>query len=255
MRYEIRPMSFGEILDAGFRLLRNHFVILVGLALPIYTPLAFVTHHLSLASVQKPPDPGNVALLALATLLLISLTPIVTVALTIAIAEFYLGRSPTVGEVLRRTFGIITPILGTFLLTALALIGGFLLLIVPGIYLILSFYLVTTVAALEKVYGTHALRRSRDLMSGNLWRAIGIFVLAWIAVMVLGSGFGFALGLVPWLVPLGSGLSQSVTTAFITAVTVVLYFDIRCRKEAFDLAHLATLVDGDESSELVRASA
>ena len=32
MGYEIRQMSFAEVLDTGFRLLRNHFGLLVGLA-------------------------------------------------------------------------------------------------------------------------------------------------------------------------------------------------------------------------------
>jgi hypothetical protein len=31
---------------------------------------------------------------------------------------------------------------------------------------------------------------------------------------------------------------------FQTAVAVVLYFDLRCRKENFDLEHLAQLVEG-----------
>jgi hypothetical protein len=34
-------------------------------------------------------------------------------------------------------------------------------------------------------------------------------------------------------------LVQAVLTAYMSAALVVLYFDIRCRKEAFDLEHLA----------------
>ena len=40
MRYEVREMSFAEILDTGFRLLRDHYVLLVGIAAALNLPLA-----------------------------------------------------------------------------------------------------------------------------------------------------------------------------------------------------------------------
>ena len=47
---------------------------------------------------------------------------------------------------------------------------------------------------------------------------------------------------VPMVGPVFSGLASAVGTAYVSAVIVVLYFDVRCRKEAFDLEHLAQLV-------------
>ena len=40
MAYEIRAMSFAEVLDTGFRLIRDHFALLVGIGLVLYAPLA-----------------------------------------------------------------------------------------------------------------------------------------------------------------------------------------------------------------------
>ena len=40
-------------------------------------------------------------------------------------------------------------------------------------------------------------------------------------------------------------IAQAAANAFGTAALVVLYFDIRCRKEAFDLEHLARQVESD----------
>ena len=241
MAYEIRAMSFGEILDSGFRLLRNHALILIGFALPIYIPLAYATNRLE-AQAQATAKPDLTALFPM--LILISLSPLVTVALTTAIAEYYLGRSVSFGQVLRSTLAVFFPITGTFFLMGFAVLGGLLLLVIPGLYLALSFYLVTTVAVIEKCYGRKALRRSRELMRGNLLRALGIVVLSWLMVTVLGMGIGMAFALAPSLAPLASGIAQAVTVALLTAVSVVLYFDIRCRKEAFDLEHLAAQVDG-----------
>ena len=42
---------------------------------------------------------------------------------------------------------------------------------------------------------------------------------------------------------LGSGVVASVSGAYTAAVTVVLYFDIRCRKEAFEVEQLARIVE------------
>jgi hypothetical protein len=249
MRYEIRPMSFGEILDVGFRLLRNHFVLLVGCALLVYVPLGYATQRLE----SNPADAGLGLLLLV--LVIFSVSPLVTVALTIAVAECFLGRPPSAGDVLRRTFAVFMPIMGTFLLASLVIGVGLLLLILPGLYLAIALYLVTTVAALEKQYGLQAIRRSRELMHGNLWRAIGLIVLSWIVITAVGSGVGFALSQVPALLPLGSGIVNSIAVAYFTAVSVVLYFDIRCRKEAFDLEHLASLVSTAESELTAPATA
>jgi hypothetical protein len=244
-------MSFGEILDAGFRLLRNHTLILIGVALPIYIPLAYASSRLETQFAVKP-DP--MAFLPL--LVLIGLSPLVTVALTTAIADYYLGRSVSFGQVLRSTLAVFFPITGTFFLMTFAVLGGLLLLIIPGLYLALSFYLVTTVAVIEKCYGRDALGRSRELMRGNLLRALVIVVISWLLVTVLGMGLGLAFKLAPSLAPLASGIAQAVSFAYLTAVSVVLYFDIRCRKEAFDLEHLAAQVDGAGSvAPPARASA
>ena len=48
---------------------------------------------------------------------------------------------------------------------------------------------------------------------------------------------------------LGS-LAEAVGVAFASAVSVVFYFDIRCRKEAFDLEHLAGLVEDEATPTL-----
>ena len=42
-RYEIRAMGFAEILDVGFRLVREHFAVLAGCAAILYLPLAMGT--------------------------------------------------------------------------------------------------------------------------------------------------------------------------------------------------------------------
>src|SRR5437773_11777155 len=40
MGYEIRAMSFAEIMDTGFRIVRQHFGLIIGIAAALYVPVA-----------------------------------------------------------------------------------------------------------------------------------------------------------------------------------------------------------------------
>jgi hypothetical protein len=71
----------------------------------------------------------------------------------------------------------------------------------------------------------------------------------------VGSGLQLLLGYLPLVGPLASGIVQAIGAAFQSAFLVLLYFDIRCRKEAFDLEHLAGLVEGGARAPLVATPA
>src|SRR6185369_10021540 len=113
------------------------------------------------------------------------------------------------------------------------------LLVLPGIYLILSFLLLWQVMVLERIFGTAALRRSHELMKDNRMRALGVLLIGGIIVGVVTTGLQLVFSLLPILGPLAGAVAQAIGSVYTTAISVVLYFDIRCRKEAFDLDHLA----------------
>ncbi|MCA8967878.1 MAG: hypothetical protein KDC48_23560, partial [Planctomycetes bacterium] len=169
--------------------------------------------------------------------------PIVGAATIHALAELYVGRSTSVGTALRAALAIVLPLLGTQLLASLAMLAGFVLLIVPGIYLVFAFMLLVPVVVVERVYAGRAMGRSRELMRGNFLRGFGLMIV----VGLLYSVVAVALGLFALASPLGGAIAQSVAqaiyAAFQSAVMLVFYFDARCRKEAFDLDHLAGVVE------------
>lgn len=244
MQYEIRAMSLGEILDTGFRLLRDHILLFMSIGLVFYVPLAM------LGTLVKPTkaDPhvlmvGGIALLSLVV------APLMIAAITYAIGEVYLGRTATLGGAMRASLGLFFPLLGTMFLYGLAVLGGFIALIIPGIYLALCFMLVNQVIVLEGVSGTAALRRSRELMRGNIGRGGTVILVASLLSGILSAGVGLLMHMAPDVAPFGNAVVQSVTYAYGSAVAVVLYFEIRSRKEAFDLEHLARIVES-QSSEL-----
>ena len=138
----------------------------------------------------------------------------------------------------------------TFLI-GLATIAGAILCFLPGIYFGIVFSLGLPVLLTEGKKGRKALGRSRALVKGFWWRVFGIVVLGYILSFIIGGAIE---GAVIGLSSVGSGdssltavvvnviagtLSKVATTPFVAAFVIVVYFDLRVRKEAFDLQLLA----------------
>jgi hypothetical protein len=243
MAYEIRAMTFSEVLDTGFRLIRDHFALLVGIGLVLYGPLAIAQELL--AGVQSPEDANATAMIVAFLFILgfVALSPIAQGAMTLAIGDVYRGRTMAMGDAFRGGLRRALPLVGTYLLYTLGVAIGIVLLVLPGIYLMVAWMLTTQVVMLEGLAGPAALGRSRELLKEHMLRALGIFIVAGIIVSVLQVGLDLVLSGIPVVRGVVSAIVQSVGLAFLTAVSVVLYFDLRCRKENFDLEHLARLVE------------
>ena len=237
-------MSFGEILDMGFRILKNHFVLLVGLQAIVSVPPIVVSNYLTSGS--DVPDPFMLLTGMLPLLLaLLILQPIVMAAITHAISECYLSRSVAFGSALRFALSIVLPLLGTWILASLIVMVGFVFLVIPGLFLLLMFLVLTPVMVTEGVFGFRALERSWSLMKGHMLRALGLMLVTAILAAALTAGVGFMAGFLGVIGGVVSGVAQAAANAFGTVALVVLYFDIRCRKEAFDLEHLARQVESE----------
>jgi hypothetical protein len=242
MQYEIRARSFGEILDTGFRVLRDHFALLIGVGAVFYLPITLLGVSIENAAANGSPGLGLATMAVGFGVVAVIVSPIVGAAITFAVGEVFLGRTVTVAASLRRAVSIIVPLLGTALLAGIFTALGFVVLVIPGIYLMLSFLLLWQVGVLEQRFGMLGIRRSRELMRGNLLRGAGVLILAALMVGVLGGVLQLVLGFIPYLGALAVGLARAVTAAYTSAVSVILYFDIRCRREAFDIEHLAQQV-------------
>lgn len=244
MRYEIRAMSIGEIVDTSFRVLRNHFVPLVGVSAIVNVPVS-----LGQALIQVESEAGAAASVpmlgfGIGFLSFALFSPIVSAAVIAMIGELYLAREARIGEAFRVAFGMLLPLIGTSLLAGLLMVAATLALIVPGIWFALGTIVLTPVMVVERMFGMKAIRRSLDLLKGNRGRAFLLYLLVGILASVLGGAFGLVAGAAPILGGLASGIVSAVTGAFLAVLAVVLYFEIRCRKEAFEIEHLARLVQG-----------
>lgn len=180
-----------------------------------------------------------------------------------AVTDVALGRPATIGSVLRETLARYFPLLGLVGLFILMFIGwiiaeavGFVLLILPGIavfcaavYLAVRWSLVVAAMMAEDIGPIRGLGRSWNLVSGSWWRTFGILLIVTILQLIITYGLGILFGLIAALVTTGdvqAAVTQIVGTILnavvnpITTIAVVLlYFDLRVRKEGLDLDQLA----------------
>jgi uncharacterized membrane protein len=248
----LRPLSVGEILDTSFSLYRRHFgalatVSLVCTGLPLVLRL-FVEAagglftHLTLALVYF--------------LSLVVLSLIATGATVFIVSESYLGRPLTAREALMRA----TPYMGRILIASLLMavvIGlGFLLLLFPGVILAVGLAVAIPAVVLESGQSASgALSRSWELTRGSRWRIFGLgitlFVLLYIPVVAIGgvmamlipggaaTGFGTASTATIVALAIGGVVQLFIYPLFYCVLTVT-YYDLRVRKEGFDLELLAS---------------
>jgi hypothetical protein len=134
-------------------------------------------------------------------------------------------------------------------LTGFFLVLGFVLCVIPGIYLYGAWAVAVPVLLLEDQRGWSALKRSRELVKGRWWPAMGVVVLGALLTALLSSIFS---GILVAIVAVAGndvvdvvaqGVAQAGSTIllapFSAALVAVLYFDLRVRKEGFDLELLA----------------
>jgi hypothetical protein len=246
MAYEIRAMSLGEVLGTAFQLIRDHFMLLVGIAFTMALPI----NLFSVAVVEGGDLAAAGGLLGLGLFLLV-ISPIASAAITYAISEVYLGRSVGFGDSLKVGLRLFLRLVGTAALMMIVVILGLALLIIPGLYLALAYLLTYQVVVIEDIGGWNALKRSQELTKNNMLRILAIYLVSMILMTVVGAGFELVTAQFAYVGVVLNAFVQAVFTAYMSAAFVVVYFDIRCRKEAFDIQHLSQLVSGEQSSTAV----
>ena len=252
MRYTIRELKLGEILDQAVNLTKDHFGVLLGITGVLMIPFYVIGGLIQVSMIPKlPPNPtpeqvravtsGAMSFtLPFALLGAYVIIPITNAAVIYAISNAYLEKPISVGESFKRVFQRILALIGTWLLVGLAIMGGMILCFVPGILAAFWFALATQVVVIESVAGFAAMKRSKQLMAGN----IGTFFVLGLLVGLINAGITFATTLIPQphVQVVLSSIVTGVVTIFASAAFVVFYFSCRCKHEQFDLALLAQSV-------------
>lgn len=263
----LRPLGVGEMLDVAIRIYRAHFATLVRVVAFAVVPvqvLAFVV-NLSAAPDERAPlfdtsgefgaggDEFWVSLAGAVVVGLVSFlaTSFATGTSTKAVADAYLGRPVDGVASLRHAAAGLWRVAGVSIVAFALSFAGLFLCIAPGVWLYVSWTVAVPVVLLEGSGVGRALGRSFRLVRGRWWAAFGLVAVGQLLSGIVGTALALPLvGIV--LTPAGDSdvvrlLGQAVantaasvlTTPFVAATLVVLYFDLRVRKEGLDVQLLA----------------
>jgi len=263
---DLRPLSVGEIIDVAVKIWRRHFAILAKIVFVVVAPVQIVS-ALVAASVttgggintvdatgNTTVDGGRLAafLAGMFTAQILSgLAFLISSAAVLrAVSVAYLGGTPDWRESLRAATGRLGSLLWLAFLMGGGLVLAALALFFPFVWLGVSWSVAFPALIAEGQRGTGALRRSFRLVKGRWWSVFGALFLAFLLQFFIGLVVGVPLGFLTanWdsasagsliVSTLISVVSSVITTPFMAAVLVLIYFDLRVRKEGFDLELLS----------------
>jgi len=242
MRFELKPMSFGEVLDGAFKVFRSNLGLFLSIEALFSLPSVFIQTWIKHAQETLPRGelpsgyvPAMLVLLVCAALL--------WGAVNAAAVQAVIGEPTSVGKALSRYFKVFWQSAGASLLAGL--IGGLwsLLLVIPGVVYYLRRALYWPVLIVEGGGASNSLRRSYTLVKGKdgkgrLDRVFGatvVFgVLGW--ALVFGVGMLVPVGLKATLIgTIATAIPQIIIGPLLPIALVLIYFDARVRDEGYDL--------------------
>src|SRR6266540_3445421 len=212
-----RPMGIGEILSTAFQLYRRHWRTLLAIAAVVVVPLTLLQYLFGdLVRTQGETTSNGV---------------VVEVA----------GEDPSVEQSYRFGFVRLGSVVLVSVLVGLAIIGGLILLVIPGIYVGVRLAVSIEALVVEGRRGTQAMGRSWGLVGGHWWHAFGTLLVAALLTGIVNAVITTPFGNTNWFVQgVVAAVATVVTMPFGALVGVLLYLDLRARKERLTLETLRT---------------
>jgi len=219
-------MQAGAIIGQAWELYKRHWRHLIPVALAVYVLVAVLTVVLT-------------ALLGWVGAILgflVSLAGIFWLqgALVLAVDDVRDGRADlSIRETLNRVLPRVNTLTVAGLLAGLGIVIGFLLLIVPGLYLLTIWLLIVPAIVLEGHGVMSSFGRSRELVRGHGWNVFGVIVLTVAIMIAVGIGVslveaGLDNSLVTFLLDIAT---ETATAPFLALAWTLTYFELRALKE------------------------
>jgi hypothetical protein len=235
----LRPRSATELVDAAFQVFRRAPVHFILAAAVVYVPWLVIQLAFNL-SLQPNTIPGF-DVLGANFLAGVIIYVILGGAIAVLARDVYLERTPDVAA----AYKIVAARIGSLLIASICMLVmlaiGLILLLVPVLYPLSTFFAARQAVVLEGLGPFRALRRSASLSSGGKGHILGTLILAGALTIAIALGATIASSL------LHSTILQRIAETivgvcirpFFSIVETLLYYDVRIRKEAFDIEYMA----------------
>jgi len=269
MPHTLQPLSLGKLLDETFDIYRRNILLFLGISAIPNIALLVLQIVLSGSSLTNPNAPrmATVSVSLIMWLASLFVSSIVTAATTLAVSDIYLDTPTSVAACFARVAGKALRVCYVSFVVSLIVALGTLLCIVPGVYLAGFYGVAIPAVVLEKTGGNASLRRSSTLTSDFVGRVIVVYFLTTIFI------FGMTWALTAGADALGSiafhdtgiftkQMFETIASTLggvlfgpITAIGLTLvYYDLRVRKEAFDIEHMMRLMVPENEASGASAS-
>lgn len=255
-QHNFEPQTTGELLDSASRLYLRNFSLLLGMSAIFHLPslaveFARTTRNMTGTRVTIP----GAMLELLATLIsLFVIAPLTGGTTAQAVSDIYLGNTVTLNRSLRAAWSRYGTLLKSHLIPVMAILAGFVMLVIPGVLWYLSYVFITPIVMNEQVSNSRYIRRrSRDLGRGYRGKTFVILIVILFIELLAQSGirsmarFFIGATATTTMVPiLNESVSILASPMFALSITL-LYYDLRIRKEAFDLDMLSRAAGNPET--------
>jgi hypothetical protein len=137
------------------------------------------------------------------------------------------GRADkTVAETYRAVQPRVPALIVAGILAGIAIAIGFILLIVPGLFLLTIWSMIAVVIVLEGRSAGESFRRSREIVRGNGWSVFGLIIVTFLIIVIASTVIGLIFAPLPdflgaWL---SSLIAHSLTVPFAAIALTTAYF-------------------------------
>jgi hypothetical protein len=223
----LRARSVGEILDLAFQLYRSRWSQMATATGLLVLPLLALEAIAPMSALPMLEQLGNLFFLA------------ASAAVVVIASEAYLGREVAAADAVRTVGSRFLSVWGAAIIQGILIFLGILLLIVPGIIAAIMTFAMQQAVMIEGRSAGEAFERSRTLARDNWKHIVLTSVMVFMIVIFAMVGFGALLtiaGIEGRLSIILVNVALIAINPLGAVVGTVLYYDLRIRKEAFDVA-------------------
>jgi hypothetical protein len=243
------PMTVGKILDRSFNFVFKNIIWITILGFLVALPELYYTilqtSEYTLGSPESPPGTFEAAKFKLISYSISMLTaPFLTGTVTILLANHLCGGRIKWYHSLKKCITKIAPLFLLEVLIFLAMLLGFIVLFIPGLIVMSATACAVPAMLLEDLGPRKAFDRSWNLTKGNRLRIYGYsFITGLMMAIPVGEMASFLIADPLYTIGIET-LIGAPFKALWPAITTLLYYDLRFRKEAIDLEEEANSLPG-----------